>query len=195
MEKQKMGPQHFLNPKPVVLVGTVVDGKPNFFTVSWIGNASADPPAMAMAIRNVRYSLKGIRQNMTFSVNLPSADMAGAADYCGTVSGATVDKIATCKFELFSGNLPCAPMIEQCPVNMECEVMQLVELGDHTLVIGRILDTYISEDCFVNGSADIEKIRPLCYCTTTPDSGGYYSLGELIGATAKQYSAPEPEQS
>jgi flavin reductase (DIM6/NTAB) family NADH-FMN oxidoreductase RutF len=105
MEKRRMGPQHFLNPKPVVLVGTNVDEKPNFFTVSWIGSASANPPALTVAIRNVRYSLKGFRQHLTFSVNFPTVDMARVANYCGSVSGSTVDKVKACDLSVFAGNL------------------------------------------------------------------------------------------
>ena len=184
MAKRKMGPQHFLNPKPVVLIGTIVDQKPNFLTVSWIGSASADPPAIAVAIGNVRYSLKGIRQHRTFSVNLPSVDMVAAADFCGSVSGATVDKIKACNFSAFSGSLTSAPMIEQCPINMECEVLQFVEVGDHTLIIGRIRETYVTEDCLESGFPDVGKIRPLCFCATGSASSGYYSLGDFVSGTA-----------
>jgi flavin reductase (DIM6/NTAB) family NADH-FMN oxidoreductase RutF len=186
MEKREMGPQHLLNPKPVVLVGTVVDEKPNFITVSWIGSASADPPAIAVAIRSVRYSLRGIREHRTFSVNLPSVDMVGVADYCGSVSGATVDKVTACNFSLFSGGLKCAPMIAQCPVNMECEVLQFVEVGNHSLIVGSIRETYVTEDCCVKGIPDIEKIQPLCYCALAPASSGYYSLGKFLSGTASE---------
>ena len=182
MDKRRMGPQHFLNPKPVALVGTIVDEKPNFLTVSWIGSASANPPAIAVAIRNVRYSLKGIRQHLTFSVNLPTVDMAGVANYCGNVSGATVDKVKACNLSIFAGSLRGAPLIEQCPINMECEVLQFVEIGDHTLVIGTIWETYVAEDCFVNEVLDIEKLLPLCFCTTSSTLGDYYSLGELVAS-------------
>ena len=186
MDKRRMGPQHFLNPKPVVLVGTIVEEKPNFLTVSWLVSASANPPTIAVAIRNVRYSLKGIREHLAFSLNLPTADMVGMADYCGSVSGATVDKVKACKLSVFGGNLRAAPMIEQCPINMECEVLQFVEIGDHTLVIGTIRETYVAEECLVNGMLDIEKLRPLCLCTTSSGLGDYYSLGEVVASISAQ---------
>jgi flavin reductase (DIM6/NTAB) family NADH-FMN oxidoreductase RutF len=72
MGKTMMGPQQLLNPRPAVLVGTHIDGKPNFITVSWAGITSVNPPTMSIAIRNIRYSLKGIKQNMAFSANIPS---------------------------------------------------------------------------------------------------------------------------
>lgn len=184
MHKRRLGPQHFLNPKPVVLVGTIVDEKPNFLTVSWIGSASANPPAIAVAVRNVRYSLQSIRQHLTFSVNLPTVDMAGLANYCGSVSGANVDKVRACSLNIFAGGLRGAPLIEQCPINMECEVLQFVEIGDHTLIIGTIRETYVSEDCLVNEVLDIEKVRPLCFCARSSTAGRYYNLGEVVASVA-----------
>jgi len=184
MSKIKMGSQQLLNPKPVVLVGTVIKGKPNFFTVSWIGITSANPPTMSIAIRDIRYSLDGIIQNMTFSVNIPSVDMVKETDYCGSVSGFRYDKIKKCDFKIFHGNLNNAPLIEQCPINIECEVLQIVEIGDHSVIIGKIIESYITDDCFLNGIPDIKKINPLCFCTFTEKSMGYYKVGEFVANTS-----------
>ncbi len=137
----------------------------------------------AHRIRNVRYSLQGIRRHRTFSVNLPSVDMVDVADYCGSVSGATVDKVEACAFTIFYGGLKSAPLIEQCPINMECEVLQFVEVGDHTVIIGSIRETYVTEDCIVSGIPDIGKIQPLCFCTSAPASSGYYCVGEFVAST------------
>jgi flavin reductase (DIM6/NTAB) family NADH-FMN oxidoreductase RutF len=181
--KRKMGRQHLLNPRPAILVGTFLDDKPNFITVSWAGITSAEPPTMSIAIRNIRYSLKGIMQNMMFSVNVPSASMVKETDYCGTVSGSVYDKVKECNFKIFYGILKKAPLIEQCPINLECEVLQNISLGDHTVFIGKIVETYISEDCFTNGIPDIRKIDPLYFCKITDQSKGYYKLGEFIAKT------------
>lgn len=183
MEKIKMGQQQFLIPKPVLLVGTVVNDKPNFITVSWAGITSENPPTMFVAIRNIRYSLKGVQQNKTFSINIPSADMVAQADYCGTVSGSEVDKIDECKFKLFYGNLKNAPLIEQCPINIECEVSQIIEIGDHSLVIGEVVESYVTGTCIINGIPDIRKIDPLGFCTLTSKSMGYYKIGEFVAPT------------
>lgn len=178
-----MGPQQFLNPKPVVLAGTVVDGRPNFITVSWSGITSANPPTMYIAIRNIRYSLKGIKQNMTFSANIPSSDMVKETDYCGSVSGSEFDKIKECGFKIFYGNLNNAPLIEQCPINIECEVFQIVDIGDHLIIIGKIIESYISDNCFINDIPNIRKIDPICFCTLTTESMGYYKVGEFVSST------------
>jgi flavin reductase (DIM6/NTAB) family NADH-FMN oxidoreductase RutF len=183
LNKIKLGTQHLLNPRPVVLVGTFLDNKPNFITVSWAGITSATPPTMSIAIRNIRYSLKGIEQNMTFSVNIPSVDLVKEVDYCGNVSGLEFNKVEECGFDIFSGNLKNAPLIRQCPVNIECEVLQTIKIGDHSLFIGKILDTYVTDDCFTNKIPDIKKIDPICFCTFTSESMGYYKIGEFVAKT------------
>lgn len=184
MNKTKMGTQQLLNPKPVVVVGTFLDDKPNFITVSWIGNTSSNPATIAIAIRDIRYSLKGILNNKTFSVNIPSEELINETDYCGSVSGLDYNKVEECKFKIFFGNLNNAPLIEQCPINIECEVFKIVKIGDHSLIIGKIIETYISDDCFTNGIPDVRKINPMSFCTLSPESMGYYKVGDFIGDTS-----------
>jgi flavin reductase (DIM6/NTAB) family NADH-FMN oxidoreductase RutF len=183
MGKVRLGPQQLLNPRPVILAGTWIDGKPNFITVAWAGITSAKPPTMSMAIRNIRYSLKGFKENMTFSVNVPSVDMVRETDFCGVVSGSTHDKTKECGFDVFYGNLKTAPLIEQCPINIECEILHIIRLGDHSLIIGKIVESYVTETCFTDGIPDIRKINPLCFCTLTQKSMGYYAVGDFIANT------------
>ena len=82
MEKIKLGPQTLLYPMPAVLVGAQVNGTPNFMTVAWCGIAAFKPAAIAVAIHKKRYTLKGIMENKTFSVNVPSTNMVKETDYC-----------------------------------------------------------------------------------------------------------------
>lgn len=183
LKKIKMGTLQFLNPKPVVLVGTVIDNKPNFLTVSWTGITSSNPPTMSVSIRNIRYSLKGIQENKTFSVNIPSVKMVKETDYCGSVSGSKYDKVKECEFKIFYGNLDNAPLIEQCPINIECKVFQTIVIGDHSIIIGEIIESYINENCFTKDLPDIKKIDPMCFCTLTTKAMGYYKLGDFIAGT------------
>lgn len=183
IKKTKMGALQLLNPKPVVLVGTVMDGKPNFITVSWAGITSENPPTMSIAIRDIRYSLKGIKENMTFSVNIPSADLVKETDFCGTVSGTKHNKVEECNFKIFYGKAKNAPMIEQCPINIECDVFKIIDIGDHSVIVGKIIESYITTDCFSNDIPDIRKINPLCFCTFTTKSMGYYKIGEIVAGT------------
>ena len=110
--------------------------------------------------------------------------MVKETDYCGVVSGSKSDKVRECGFKIFYGDLDKAPLIEQCPINIECEVLQIVALGDHSLVIGRIVESYITDDCFTKGTPDIRKINPLCFCTLTMKSMGYYAVGDFIATTS-----------
>lgn len=178
MSKTKMGPQPWLYTRPVVLVGANVNDKPNFAAVAWAGIACGEPPMISVALRHSRYTLKGIRQNMTFSVNTPSTDMVKETDYCGIVSGSKSDKVKVCQFKVFYGNLKGAPLIEQCPVNLECEVAHILDLGSHALIIGRIKETHVSENCLTDGKPDIRKIKPMIY--DSMPSSKYHAIGEFV---------------
>ncbi len=183
MGKILMGPQTLIYPMPALLVGAKVDDKPNFMAVGWGGIANGEPPMISVAIRHQRYTLKGIKQNMTFSVNVPSTDMVRETDYCGIISGAKFNKAQVCRFKVFYGRLDKAPLIEQCPVNLECKVVHILDLGSHSLVIGRIEETHVSDNCLTDGKPDVNKIKPFIY-TTSPASQ-YQALGKVI---AKAFS-------
>jgi flavin reductase (DIM6/NTAB) family NADH-FMN oxidoreductase RutF len=178
MKKVKMGAQPMLWAHPTVLVGADVDGKPDFAAVAWTGVAASTPPAVSIALQHPRYSLKGIRQNLTFSVNIPSRELVRETDYCGLISGAKTDKVKDCKFKVFYGKTPNAPLIEQCPINMECEVRHILNMGSHALVIGEVVETHVSEDCLTEGKPDISKVRPFAFLP-----GKYHAIGEAFADT------------
>ena len=179
MGKILMGPKTLIYPMPVLLVGANVDDKPNFMAVAWCGIANGEPPMISIAIRLQRYTRRGIMQNLTFSVNVPSVDLIRETDYCGTVSGSKTNKVEACQFNVFYGKLGNAPLIEQCPINLECKVLHTLELGSHSLIIGRIEETHISESCLTDGQPDVDKIKPLIY--TTEPARQYQALGEVMG--------------
>jgi len=173
----KRGPLTLLGAYPVIVIGTVVDGVPDFTTVAWTGVAASVPPSITIALQHQRHSLKGVRKNMTFSVNIPGIDLVKETDYCGLASGARVDKTVDCGFHVFYGKLDTAPMIEQCPVNHACEVVQILNLGSHELIVGRILESFASEACLSEkGRPDPAKTRPFMFA-----GRGYYGLGEHCG--------------
>ncbi len=174
--KVKFGRQTLLYPMPAVLVGAVVRGNPNFMTAAWCSIASHKPPAVAVALYKKRYTLEGIFETGAFSINVPSSSMAARVDYCGIYSGRSEDK--SDMFELFHGSDKDIPMIKDCPVNLECKVLHKLEVGSHVLVIGEIVESYISEECLVDGQPDPEKIDPLIY---SPKVRTYHRLGEVVG--------------
>ena len=178
MGKILMGPKMLPYPRPALLVGANVDDRPNFMTVAASGAANVEPPMISVAIQHHRYTHKGIMQNLTFSVNVPSADLIRETDYCGLVSGSEVDKVKACQFNVFYGKLKNAPLIEQCPINLECKVVHILDLGSHSLIVGRIEETHVSESCLTDGKPDVSKIKPLTYITDP--ARHYQALGEVI---------------
>jgi flavin reductase (DIM6/NTAB) family NADH-FMN oxidoreductase RutF len=175
MSKTKLGPQTLLYPMPAVLVGSLVDGKANFMTAAWCGIACMKPPAISVAIRSSRHTLKGIEKNSSFSINVPSSEMVKKVDYCGIYSGAKRDKSTL--FDVFYGDSKSAPLIQECPVNLECTVVHLLNLGSHTLVVGEIVETHVTEDCLKEGTPDPHKIDPLVFL---PSGREYWKLGTVI---------------
>ena len=179
MRKITLGPKGIMYPMPTLLLGANVDGTPNFMAAAACGIANGEPPMFSVAIRPQRYTYKGITQNETFSVNLPSIGLVRETDYCGIASGSKVDKTTVCKFEVFYGKLGNAPLIKQCPLSLECRVVHILGLGSHSLVIGTIEETHVSEDCLTDGMPDSKKIKPFFY---SQDGGGQYQgFGEVLG--------------
>jgi flavin reductase (DIM6/NTAB) family NADH-FMN oxidoreductase RutF len=181
MEKIQINNNAFLYPMPVVLIGTVVDGTPNFMTVAWVSRVNSRPPLVAVAIGKSHHSHKGMQENRQFSVNIPDQKHLEVTDYCGLVSGKQADKSPL--FDVIYGHLEFAPMIQQCPVVMECSIVETVNLPVNTLFIGEIVGAYADNGCLRDGVPDIRKIQPI---TLTMPDNTYWSVGDPI---AKAWSA------
>ena len=175
MEKQQIGNNFFI-PMPVVLVGTQVNKKANFMTVGWCARANANPPMVACGIGNHHYTPKGITENKTFSVNIPSSDLLEKTDYCGIVSGEKTDKSKV--FDVFYGSLKTAPMIRECPVTLECRLVQTIPLPTNSTYIGEIVGAYADGKVIRDGKPDFSAIDPLVL--TMPDNR-YWTLGKHAG--------------
>ena len=184
MKKITLGPQTLIYPMPAFLIGAKVGEKPTFMTAAWSGIAASAPPAITVAIRHERYTLKGVRENGVFSVNVASAQLVRETDYCGIVSAsAKADKVKDCNFAIFYGKLKSAPLIEQCPVNLECKVLHTLDVGSHVLIVGGIEEVHVSENCMTEGEPDPAKIDPLMYITGAYKA--YFRIGEKIGPAFK----------
>jgi flavin reductase (DIM6/NTAB) family NADH-FMN oxidoreductase RutF len=175
MEKQQIGNNFFI-PMPVVLVGTQVNGKENFMAVGWCARVNGNPPMIACGINNSHYTSQGIAETKTFSVNLPSSGLLEKTDYCGLVSGQKTDKSKV--FDVFYGLLKTAPMIRECPVTLECRLVQIVSLPTHSLCIGEIAGVYADSAAIKDGKPDFPEIDPLFL--TMPDNR-YWTLGKYAG--------------
>jgi flavin reductase (DIM6/NTAB) family NADH-FMN oxidoreductase RutF len=133
---------------------------------------------LAVGIYNKHYTNEGMKENGTFSVCFPDASVIEKADYCGIVSGCKVDKSTL--FSVFYGETKTAPMIEECPLNLECKLVQTVELPTNNLYIGEIIASYTDTDesCMTEGKLDIQKLNPLLL--TMPDNR-YWTVGAFVG--------------
>ena len=178
-KKVSLGAIPVIYPEPAVLVGTTINGKANFTTVAWTGVVGSEPPMLMVALRPSRYSTKGLFEQKVFSVNIPSADMAEAVDYCGMYSGTEVDKTEICRFQLFHSK-DGIPMVKQCPVNLTCRIKDIISEGSHYLICAVITDVYASNSVLADdGTIDVTKINPLIFMSG--QNGGYYTLGQCIG--------------
>jgi len=175
MEKIQIG-QNFFIPMPVVLVGTQVSGKANFMAVGWCARVNGNPPMIACGIANNHYTPKGLTTTKTLSVNIPSSDLLKKTDYCGIVSGAKTDKSEV--FDVFYGSLKTVPMINECPVTLECRLILVVSLPTHGLYIGEIVGAYADGRVISDGKPDFLAIDPLFL--TMPDNR-YWTLGKYAG--------------
>lgn len=165
--RTKLGGVNALYPTPTALVGTIVNGKPNFITIAHIGILNYGPGAegarelISIGSSVKHHSNRGIREHKTFSVNLPGEDLIRVTDYCGVVSGAKEDKASL--FTLFNGELQGAPMIEECPVCMECRLVDVYEVKGYDVFIGEVVETYAREDVLTEGRLDLAKSKPLLF--------------------------------
>jgi len=174
--KIKLGGMNVLYPTPTVLVGAIVDDKPNFLTIAHVGIVNhAQPFLISMSLGKVHYTNAGIKENEAFSVNLPSENLVVKTDYVGMASGKKIDKSGV--FEIFYGELAKAPMIEDCSLNMECKLYDVYDTPTHDLFIGEIVETYAEESILTDGKVDIAKVKPLLFDMS---SIKYWSLGEPI---------------
>ena len=187
MDKINLGATIPSYPMPVSLVGTHVDGKPNFMTVAWFTMACYKPPRIAIVLGKNHYTNPGIKENKAFSVCLPSEDMVEVTDYCGIVSGKKRDKSKI--FDLFYGEQKTAPMIKDCPLNVECKLVDMVESESNEIFIGEIIGTYTEERFLSEGKLDFKKMKPLIL--SQPDTS-YWRLEEPFAKAwniGKKYKA------
>ena len=143
MEKVKIGPYNPVPFGPVVLVGANVNEKPNYLAVGAISVAHNHPTIMMVSLTKTHYTSKGIMENETFSINVPSVDHVIETDYCGIVTGKTTDKSEI--FTTFYGELETAPMIEECPITCECKLIDTTKVRYCLAFFGEVHQVYAND--------------------------------------------------
>lgn len=182
MAKNKIRPGVYLYPMPVSLIGTMVKGKPTFMALAWINVVEYKPPLIMISTFENHYTNIGIKENQTFSVNIPSEGMVEVTDYVGIVSGKEVDKSEV--FKVFYGDLKTAPMIQNAPINLECKVVKSFNTKEvseaekgHEIFIGKVVGAYADESYLSNGIPDITKVKPFIFSIDNK----YWKIGEFLG--------------
>lgn len=189
MAKVKIGAFQPLPVVPIVLVGAVTDGKPNYATVGFVNGVNVDPAIVCVSLNQSHHTVKGIMANNSFSLNIPSVDHVVQTDYCGLVSGREVDKSEV--FTTFYGELETAPMIQEFPITCECRYTgQHVEFSMDTVYFGEVVQVYLNEEMLgANRTLDILKARPIYFSAFDQR---YRALGEELGLAwkiGKHYAA------
>ena len=163
MKKRKISlkPERPVYPSPAALITSIdKDGKPNVLTLGECFNVSIRKPVIVgIAIRKATYSYSLIVERGEFGVNLPSANLIEKVDLVGTISGRKVDKFAEYGLTPFPAKHIAPPLIQECPVNLECKLWQEQEVGDHQLILGEVLAEYIDADKVDEaGNVRVEKL-------------------------------------
>jgi flavin reductase (DIM6/NTAB) family NADH-FMN oxidoreductase RutF len=177
--KESVGAKTLATPAPVWMVGTYdAAGKPNIMTVAWGGICNSQPASVTVSLRKATYSYDSIVARKAFTVSIPSERHAAEVDYVGTVSGRDVDKFAATGFTPVRSGIVDAPYVAEAPIVVECRLVQVVDLGLHTMFVGAILDVKADASTLgEKGYPDIEKVRPLIFDTA---HRGYFGIGGRV---------------
>lgn len=168
-----------LYPLPAVMIscGSVPE-EYNIFTVSWTGTICSDPPMCYISVRPIRHSYDIIKRNGEFVINLTTKSLAFATDWCGVKSGKDHNKFAEMKLTPVPASKVKAPLIKESPVNIECVVKEIKELGSHHMFISEVVAVNANYEYFdeKSGLFKFNEAEPICY-----SHGKYYEIGALIG--------------
>jgi flavin reductase (DIM6/NTAB) family NADH-FMN oxidoreductase RutF len=190
--KKPLGPSDRLYPMPcpLVLGGTMEHA--DALAVAWIAIGGANPPTIVMALRHSRRTLELIRETGEFTVNIPRARDAAVVDYFGMVSGHDHDKFAETGWTLEPASVVSAPLIAQCPYNLECRVLSETDNGSHVLVVGEVVQSHAEESILdaTGTKVDVALLDPLIYIAGSRE---YRRLGEKVADAFSIGTTVKPE--
>lgn len=166
-----------LAPVPPVLVTCGTMESNNVLTVAWTGVLNTRPPMTYVSIRPERYSYDIIKKTGQFAINLTTSTMCKQVDFCGVRSGKDIDKFKDCNFSLLSANKIDTPIIEECPVALECVVKEAIDLGSHTMFMSEIVGVDIDQKYIDSkGKLNLQQSGLMAY-----SHGEYFALGRKLG--------------
>lgn len=163
-KKISLKPGNMLYPVPVVLVTCRLGGADNILTVSWTGTVCTNPPMLSISVRPERHSYPMIRESGVFAINIPDRKLARAVDFCGVTSGRGTNKFARLGLALSQASVIDVPLVDACPVSLECRVTKVIELGSHHLFLAEVVAVGVSPALLdAKGRLHIERANLLCY--------------------------------
>ena len=192
MSKIEWKPGNMLYPLPAVMV-TVADeeGHDNIITVAWAGTVCTNPPMVSISVRPERYSYKMLCSTREFVINLTTEKLAYATDYCGVKSGRDVDKFKETRLTPQASRYVKAPGVEESPVNIECKVVEVKELGSHDMFIAKVMGVTIDNQYMDDrGKFNLNASGLVSY-----SHGEYFELGKKLGSFGYSVKKPVKRQS
>ncbi len=166
-------------PLPAVMVscGRLEDKNANIITASWTGSINTNPPKAYVSVRKERFSYDLIKDYGDFVINITTEELAEATDFCGVRSGRDYNKFKHCNLTPTKSEVVGCPSIGESPINVECKVFDVINLGSHDMFLADIVSVTVDDKYFdENDSFQLNKSKPLCY-----SHGGYYTVGDYIG--------------
>ncbi len=166
-------------PLPAVMVscGRLEDKNANIITASWTGSINTNPPKAYVSVRKERFSYDLIKDYGDFVINITTEELAEATDFCGVRSGRDYNKFKHCNLTPTKSEVVGCPSIGESPINVECKVFDVINLGSHDMFLADIVSVTVDDKFFdENDSFQLNKSKPLCY-----SHGGYYTVGDYIG--------------
>lgn len=165
-------------PLPPVMVSVGDMESSNIITIGWTGILSTIPPRTYISVRPERYSYGILKEKKEFVINLTTAKQAKIVDYAGIYTGAKVDKFKECSLTKIQSREVTAPTIAECPVALECRVVEIIPMGSHDVFIADIVSVSCDESILdEKGKIRFDKADLLAYA-----HGEYFALGEKLGS-------------
>jgi flavin reductase (DIM6/NTAB) family NADH-FMN oxidoreductase RutF len=179
MGKKLIGPSTRLFPMPTLLVAVKTgENSANIMTIAWGGIVSGTPPLISICVGKDHFSTPFIRKEKNFTINIPNTRQDVKADYCGVVSGTEdPDKATTCGFTLVPSTKIASPIIDECPINFECQLYREIDFKNVYLFMGEVVETHIDESVLdARGRIITEKLDPLIFLP----NGEYRKIGDFV---------------
>ncbi|GAA6375115.1 MULTISPECIES: flavin reductase family protein [Clostridia] len=179
MSKQLWKPGNMLYPLPAVMVSVGnKQGETNIITVAWTGTICTNPAMVYISVRPERYSYQMIKESGEFVINLTTEKLVKATDYCGVKSGRDVDKWKEMNLhQVKAETLEYSPLILESPVNIECKVVEIKELGSHHMFLANVTAVH-ADEAYLNeqNKFELNNTGLLAY-----SHGEYLGLGKKLG--------------